>query len=58
MIAHLIEKNGQYYCSECMMRQNLDNNTCKFCGRVFTNWEELMHQIFLNTQIKEEKVPK
>ena len=48
--ANLIEKKGQYYCSECMMRQNLQEPYCNYCGSLFSNWEEIVMKIYFLAQ--------
>lgn len=48
--ASLIEKRGQYYCSECMMRQDLQEPYCNYCGSLFSNWEEIVMQMYLFAQ--------
>lgn len=48
MISNLIEKNNQYYCSNCRMRQNdlKEHLSCTFCGYTFSNWAEVQIKIF------------
>ena len=46
-IAALIEKRGQYYCSKCMMRQDPQKPYCNYCGSLFSNWEEIMTELYL-----------
>lgn len=49
--ATLIEKRNQYYCSECMMRQNfLLEPYCDYCGAPFCNWEEVATRLYLLAQ--------
>ena len=42
MVANLIFKSGNYYCSNCMMRQSGIPPRCSFCGYAFSNWETIM----------------
>ena len=39
MVANLIFKSGNYYCSNCMMRQSGNPPRCFFCSALFSNWE-------------------
>lgn len=41
MIAKLIQKLDSYYCSECRIKQPI-NEVCIFCGAIFSNYEELI----------------
>lgn len=53
MIAKLKKKsNGSYYCSECMMISNLKEPYCCFCGLLFSNWEQVMRDIFMEQEQK------
>ena len=45
MIASLKERNNQWYCSKCMMRQSKLRNTCSFCGSTFSNLENVLYKI-------------
>ena len=41
MIAKLIKKNEEYYCSECRMKQpTIIKPYCCFCEANFSNYEE------------------
>lgn len=51
MVATLKLKSDEYYCSNCMMRQQGIPLYCYFCGCEFSNWEEITYQEI----IKEEK---
>lgn len=44
-VAHLIAKNNQYYCSNCLMRQDLKHPYCQYCGRLLTNWEDIIIEL-------------
>lgn len=46
MIAQLIDKGTYYICSECRMKQRELGETCWFCGKVFTNYEEELIKTF------------
>ena len=46
MVAKLKEKNSVYYCSNCRMRQYKLEPTCFFCEALFSNYEEVMIEIF------------
>ena len=45
-MARLVEKNEEFYCSECMMRQKDIESVCFFCGKSFSNWEEILVRLF------------
>ena len=46
MIATLKKnKDGDYYCSECMMRQLVIGSICSFCECEFSNYEQVMVEI-------------
>ena len=47
MIARLVEKNDNFYCSYCMMQQKDIESVCWFCGYPFSNWEEVLQKQFL-----------
>ena len=40
------EYGNYYYCSECMMRQKEIEPTCYFCGLLFSNYEEVIIQLY------------
>ena len=42
----LIKKNNDYYCNECMMRQFKIKPYCNFCGKTFTNYEEVCIELY------------
>ena len=42
MVANLIFKSGNYYCSDCMMRQSGIPPRCFFCSSLFSNWESIV----------------
>ena len=44
MVANLILKHDNYYCSNCMMRQSGIPARCNFCGYTFSNWEEVAYK--------------
>lgn len=46
LIAKLMEKNGVFYCSECRMRQFEPSYNCKFCGNLFSNFEDMRIEQF------------
>ena len=46
MISKLIKRGEQYSCSNCMMRQPTIKNCCWFCGNIFSNFEEVMLEIY------------
>ena len=49
MIATLKKnKNGDYYCSECMMRQPVIGPICCFCEYEFSNYEEIITEMLQN----------
>lgn len=41
MIANLISRDGCYRCSNCMTKTSQIISQCRFCGCIFSNWEEL-----------------
>ena len=46
-VAQLVKgKDDKYYCSYCRMRANLNEDACDFCGSLWTNWEEIQHQLW------------
>ena len=48
-IAQLIKKNDRYICSACRATQhNLEDGVCEFCGASFSNYIEIMTDIFMN----------
>lgn len=50
LIANLKFENGIYRCGKCLMRQPLIDNvppsSCLFCGSQFTNWENLLNEVW------------
>lgn len=42
MVATLVEKNNNWICNNCMMKQQSLECTCWFCGRTFSNYEEIL----------------
>lgn len=42
MISTLKQKNGSYYCTECMMRQFTLRPQCSFCGAEFSNYQDVV----------------
>lgn len=42
MISTLKQKNGSYYCTECMMRQFTLRPQCSFCGAEFSNYQDII----------------
>ena len=42
MTSKLVEKNDNYYCSNCMMRQPRVRVNCWWCGDLFSNYEEVL----------------
>ena len=50
MVATL-KKNidGNCYCSNCRMGQPKPEETCFFCGAVFSNYEDIQFQYYLET---------
>ena len=55
MIANLILKNNDYYCSNCMMRQSQIRTQCSFCGDSFSNWENVQFEIYKEKEKEEIK---
>ena len=45
MTALLKERNNNFYCSKCMMRQNKLRHTCSFCGAEFSNYFTMLYKI-------------
>lgn len=56
MIAQLIydERRG-YYCSNCRMIQREVHQQCEFCGLGFSNYEEVLTQIYTKWEIESDK---
>ncbi len=47
MIATLLENRaGEWYCSECRMRQKEIEPSCYYCGRLFSNYEEVALKLY------------
>ena len=44
MVANLILKGDNYYCSNCMVKQSGIPPHCNFCGYQFSNWEEVAYK--------------
>ena len=44
MVANLILKGNNYYCSNCMVKQPGIPAQCNFCGYQFSNWEEIAYK--------------
>ena len=44
MVANLILKGNNYYCSNCMVKQSGIPYKCNFCGYQFSNWEEIAYK--------------
>lgn len=42
MISTLKQKDGSYYCTECMMRQFTLRPQCSFCGAEFSNYQDVV----------------
>ena len=55
MVSNLVKNNSYYYCSHCMMRQLQINPNCYFCGNYFSNWEEVMIELFKEQEQEEMK---
>lgn len=46
MVASLMKRNNNYVCSACMMKQQCLECTCWFCGKLFSNFEEVAIEEF------------
>ena len=46
MVSKLIKKDYAYICSECRMRQPRLQDTCWWCGNLFSNFEEVLMKDF------------
>lgn len=53
MIAHLINKKNYFICSNCRMKQQEIEETCWFCGFMFSNYEEELIKYFREEQENE-----
>lgn len=53
MVANLISKGNDYYCSNCMMRQSGIPSFCNFCESEFSNWEEIAYKTVM-LEVEEE----
>lgn len=42
MVAELVKRGDKYICSECRMRQRDIQWSCWFCGKTFSNYENIM----------------
>lgn len=42
----LTDKFTPYYCSECRMRQTEVRPHCGFCGKVFSNYEDVLVEMY------------
>lgn len=57
MVTTLINKFGMFICGSCRMVQPTLDNTCCFCGKTFSNYEEIVAQGWredFEEQIKED----
>lgn len=53
MVAKLMPYGDMYRCSNCYMRMSLLKERCPFCGKLFSNYEELLIK---SSKIKDESV--
>lgn len=53
MVANLILKGDNYYCSNCMVKQFGIPARCNFCGYQFSNWEEIAYKTVM-LEVEEE----
>lgn len=42
----LREKDSKLYCSKCRMTQSRLQETCVFCGDLFSNYEEMLLKLY------------
>lgn len=42
MFTYLIKKSQGFICGNCRMAQKRIENTCWFCGYIFSNYEEIL----------------
>lgn len=55
MVATLKKKGEYYYCSWCMMRQYKKlRASCRWCGAVFSNYEEIIIQNLTLEELEDE----
>lgn len=52
MVATLRKRNNNWYCSNCLMRQNAFQHTCNFCGSEFANYMEVLYS---NWKVQEDE---
>ena len=38
--------DGSCYCANCRMQQRDIEATCFYCGRIFSNYEEVLEEIY------------
>ena len=53
MVANLILKGNNYYCSNYMVKQFGIPSQCNFCGYQFSNWEEIAYKAVM-LEVEEE----
>ena len=46
MVATIMERDNNWVCSNCMMKQKCLECTCWFCGRTFSNYEDKLIEEF------------
>ena len=42
MVAELVKRGDKYICSECRMQQRGLQWSCWFCGKTFSNYENIL----------------
>lgn len=56
MVSKLIEKNGEYVCSNCLMRQPKNPDArCKFCGYEFSNYESHIEEQYHEDSVRQQQ---
>jgi len=42
--------DGTCYCAHCMMQQRDVEATCFYCGYVFSNYEDVLREIYMEAE--------
>ena len=53
MVTTIKERNNQYYCANCQMRQKELHPSCWWCGYIFDNYEIILLELQEAKLVKE-----
>ena len=59
--SYIVKQNDSLMCGNCRMRLPRLIFTCPFCGAMFSNYESVMHELYLdfeNGKINAEQIEK